>query len=98
MGASGSGKSTLLNVLNGTEKPSSGRVLINDIDIYQYPHKVHGIVGYVPQDDLLIERADGISKPVLRSSSLLRALYREAADGAYRTCADEPGTYRDQGS
>lgn len=55
MGASGSGKSTLLNVLNGTEKPSSGRVLINDIDIHQHPNKVHGIVGYVPQDDLLIE-------------------------------------------
>lgn len=55
MGASGSGKSTLLNVLNGTEKPSSGRVLINGIDIHEEPQKVHGIVGYIPQDDLLIE-------------------------------------------
>lgn len=55
MGASGSGKSTLLNVLNGSEKPSSGRVLINGIDIHQHPHKVDGIIGYIPQDDLLIE-------------------------------------------
>lgn len=55
MGASGSGKSTLLNVLNGTEKPSSGRVLINGIDIHVQPYRVHGIVGYIPQDDLLIE-------------------------------------------
>lgn len=55
MGASGSGKSTLLNVLNGTEKPSSGRVLINGIDIHDQPEKVQGIVGYVPQDDLLME-------------------------------------------
>ncbi|HET9487272.1 MAG TPA: ATP-binding cassette domain-containing protein [Chryseosolibacter sp.] len=55
MGASGSGKSTLLNVLNGSEKPSSGRVLINGIDIHQYPEKVHGTIGYIPQDDLLIE-------------------------------------------
>jgi ABC transport system ATP-binding/permease protein len=37
MGASGSGKSTLLNVLNGSEKPSSGRVLINGIDIHKSP-------------------------------------------------------------
>ena len=55
MGASGSGKSTLLNVLNGTEKPSSGRILINGIDIHQDPEKVRGIIGYIPQDDLLIE-------------------------------------------
>src|SRR5436190_5975827 len=55
MGASGSGKSTLLNVLNGTEKPSSGRVLINGIDIHEYPDKVEGVVGFIPQDDLLIE-------------------------------------------
>lgn len=55
MGSSGSGKSTLLNVLNGNEKPSSGRVLINEIDIYKDRKKIEGIIGYVPQDDLLME-------------------------------------------
>ncbi len=55
MGASGSGKSTLLNVLNGSEKPSSGRVIVNSIDIHEHPEKVEGVIGYVPQDDLLIE-------------------------------------------
>ncbi|MCU0358275.1 MAG: ATP-binding cassette domain-containing protein [Cyclobacteriaceae bacterium] len=55
MGASGSGKSTLLNVLNGTEKPSSGRVLINGVNIHESPEKIYGIVGYIPQDDLLME-------------------------------------------
>jgi ABC transport system ATP-binding/permease protein len=55
MGASGSGKSTLLNVLNGTEKPSSGRVMVNGIDMHARPEKLEGIVGFIPQDDLLIE-------------------------------------------
>ncbi|MDH4092571.1 MAG: ATP-binding cassette domain-containing protein [Cyclobacteriaceae bacterium] len=55
MGASGSGKSTLLSVLNGSEKPSSGRVIVNGIDIHEHPEKVEGVIGYVPQDDLLIE-------------------------------------------
>ncbi len=55
MGASGSGKSTLLSVLNGSELPSSGRVLINGIDIHKYPDKLEGIVGFIPQDDLLMD-------------------------------------------
>jgi ABC-type multidrug transport system ATPase subunit len=55
MGASGAGKSTLLQVLNGSEKPSSGSVLINSIDIHKEQNKVRGVFGFVPQDDLLIE-------------------------------------------
>ena len=55
MGASGAGKSTLLNVLNGTEKPTEGSVLINGINIHDDPNKVEGVIGFVPQDDLLIE-------------------------------------------
>ena len=55
MGASGAGKSTLLHVLNGTEKPSNGQVLINGIDIHKSTDKIEGVIGFVPQDDLLIE-------------------------------------------
>jgi ABC transport system ATP-binding/permease protein len=55
MGASGAGKSTLLHVLNGTERPSDGKVLINGIDIHENPEKIKGVIGFVPQDDLLIE-------------------------------------------
>jgi ABC transport system ATP-binding/permease protein len=55
MGASGSGKSTLLSVLNGSEKPSSGKVSINGVDIHEHPLNVEGVIGYIPQDDLLIE-------------------------------------------
>ena len=55
MGASGAGKSTLLSVLNGTNPPSGGEVLINGISIHKDKDKVKGHIGYVSQDDLLIE-------------------------------------------
>ena len=55
MGASGAGKSTLLSVLNGINPPSDGEVLINGASIHKDKEKVKGLIGYVSQDDLLIE-------------------------------------------
>ena len=55
MGASGAGKSTLLNVLNGSTRPTEGTVTINGIDIHSGDPGIEGIIGYVSQDDLLIE-------------------------------------------
>lgn len=55
MGGSGSGKSTLLNILNGNLKPSSGKVCINDINLHQNREELEGVIGYIAQDDLLIE-------------------------------------------
>ncbi len=55
MGGSGAGKSTLLNVLNGNNTPSSGTVKINGVDIHNEKAEIEGVIGYVSQDDLLIE-------------------------------------------
>jgi len=55
MGASGSGKSTLLNVLNGNLRPQQGRVTINGFDIHREADCVEGVIGYVPQQNFLIE-------------------------------------------
>ncbi len=55
MGGSGVGKSTLINLLNGSLRPQSGRVLLNGIDLYQRPGDLEGVIGYIPQDDLLFE-------------------------------------------
>jgi ABC-type multidrug transport system ATPase subunit len=56
MGASGAGKTTLLNVLAGIDKPTSGTIKINGIEMFSDDtEKVKGAIGYVSQDDLLIE-------------------------------------------
>ena len=55
MGASGAGKTTLLNVLAGLVEPTKGEIIINGFDIFKQKDKIQGVIGYVAQDDLLIE-------------------------------------------
>ncbi len=55
MGGSGVGKSTLLNILNGTFPLHGGKITINGYDIHKDKNRLNGIIGFVPQDDLLIE-------------------------------------------
>ncbi len=55
MGGSGVGKSTLLNMLNGNIQPQQGKILINGYDLYREREKLEGMIGFVPQDDLLME-------------------------------------------
>ncbi|MEK6782469.1 MAG: ATP-binding cassette domain-containing protein [Bacteroidota bacterium] len=55
MGASGAGKTTLLLTLAGLEKPSRGTILINGFNIHTEKSKIRGVIGFVSQDDLLIE-------------------------------------------
>lgn len=55
MGGSGVGKSTLLNLLSGQLPLSNGQVTINNYDLYRDRFKIKGIIGFVPQDDLLFE-------------------------------------------
>ena len=53
LGPSGSGKSTLMDALNGFRPASSGRVLLNDRELYRYLENLRALIGYLPQDDIL---------------------------------------------
>ena len=55
MGGSGSGKSTLMNLLCGNLRPSEGRITINGYDLDKEREQLKGVIGYVPQDDMLNE-------------------------------------------
>jgi len=55
MGASGAGKTTLLNVMAGLNRPTRGEIRINEINLHEEEEKLKGVIGYIPQDDLLIE-------------------------------------------
>ncbi len=55
MGGSGVGKSTLLNLLSGQLPLTNGKITINGFDVHRDRFKIKGIIGFVPQDDLLFE-------------------------------------------
>jgi ABC-type multidrug transport system ATPase subunit len=55
MGGSGVGKSTLLDLLSGQLKPTKGKVKINGHNVHSKGKSLTGIIGFVPQDDLLFE-------------------------------------------
>jgi ABC-type multidrug transport system ATPase subunit len=53
LGPSGAGKSTLMDALNGMRRATTGKVLINDLDLYQHLDVLKQSIGYVPQDDII---------------------------------------------
>jgi ABC-type multidrug transport system ATPase subunit len=55
LGASGSGKTTLLNLMSGILEPSTGSISLNGLDIIRDKKDLEGVIGFVPQDDLLID-------------------------------------------
>jgi ABC transport system ATP-binding/permease protein len=55
MGGSGVGKTTLLNLLHGKIQPTAGNLYINGYDVNSDAEELKGLIGFVPQDDMLIE-------------------------------------------
>lgn len=53
VGCSGAGKTTLMNILSGYNKPSSGHLYIDGMDLHKNEDYFKGKVAYVPQQEIL---------------------------------------------
>lgn len=85
VGSSGSGKSTLLHLLGGVDKPTSGKVAVDDVDIYNLSEKELAIfrrrkVGFIFQFYNLIPvltAEENMQLPVLLDEKNLEKEYFE---------------------
>ena len=50
LGPNGAGKSSLMRTLATLQEADSGSAKINDIDIFQQPHELRKVLGYLPQE------------------------------------------------
>lgn len=50
LGPNGAGKSSLMKTIVGLQKPTSGSILFNDVDIVKNPEFIKKNVGFLPQD------------------------------------------------
>ncbi len=55
IGGSGAGKSTLMNAISGFDKKKGGKVLFGGIDLDDNFPVLKGLIGYVPQQDIIYE-------------------------------------------
>jgi ABC-2 type transport system ATP-binding protein len=59
VGPNGAGKSTLIKILSTILTPTSGRALINGLDIAKEPQKIRSIIGYLPEEPRVYDYMSG---------------------------------------
>lgn len=55
IGANGAGKSTTIKILTGMLSADSGSAVIGGINVFEKPHEVKKIIGYVPESGALFQ-------------------------------------------
>ena len=71
LGPNGAGKTTTIKMMAGIIKPTSGKIIINGIDLAEKPSAVKQYVGYIPDRPFLYEKLSG-----LEFLLLIAGLYR----------------------
>jgi ABC-2 type transport system ATP-binding protein len=80
LGPNGSGKTTTMKSLVGLNVPTSGRVLVNNLDVQQYPKATRQFMSYLPQRVVFPENQT--AREVMRFYCRLRKLPLARADEA----------------
>lgn len=60
LGPNGAGKTTTIKMMAGVMKPTEGKIIINGMDIVEYPEDVKKCTGFIPDHPFLYEKLTGI--------------------------------------
>lgn len=93
LGPNGSGKTTTMKSIVGLNVPTSGRILINNLEVRRYPKETQQFVSYLPQRVVFPENQT--AQEVMRFYCRIRKLPLERADEAleragFNGVADKP--------
>ena len=83
LGSNGAGKSTLLNILSGCLSPTSGKVMIDSINILTEPRQFKRKIGYLP------ENVPVYDEMTVRDYLVFVCRLRETAERSIREHVDE---------
>jgi ABC-2 type transport system ATP-binding protein len=78
LGLNGAGKTTTLRMLSSDLLPTSGRILVDGVDLTEQPEKVRARIGYLPERPPLYEEMQ--VQEYLRFAAQLRGLARAKLD------------------
>ncbi|MBI4535401.1 MAG: ABC transporter ATP-binding protein [Ignavibacteriae bacterium] len=78
LGPNGSGKTTTMKSIVGLNVPSSGRVLVNGLDVLRYPKETRQFISYLPQRVVFPENLT--AREVIHFYCKLRRLPPERGD------------------
>jgi len=59
LGPNGAGKTTTVKMITGLIKPTKGRIVINGIDIQEFPEKAKEMIAYIPDQPFLYPELTG---------------------------------------
>ena len=60
LGPNGAGKTTTIKMMAGVLAPTSGRIIINGLDLSKHPSEVKQCVGFIPDRPFLYEKLTGL--------------------------------------
>ena len=92
LGANGAGKSTTLKILTGYLAPTSGNVIINNLNIETHSHEIKKMIGYLPESNPLYK--DMFVYDLLKFTANTREIFNNDFKNAFEKSNIIPRWYR----